>query len=93
MKAVRLTLELGNDVDAVMEFGGYRYGDTRFNGGTALHGAANRGANSIVQVLVDEGARLDAKTEVGWTPLHIANGAYVGGTERSTLRQRRCCVG
>ncbi len=31
-------------------------------GETALHGAADRGADSIVQFLVDHGAKLNAKT-------------------------------
>jgi len=43
-------------------------------GETALHGAANRGADSIVQFLVDHGAKLDTKTKQGFTPLDIALG-------------------
>ncbi|MCU1339036.1 MAG: ankyrin repeat protein [Bryobacterales bacterium] len=43
-------------------------------GETALHGAALRGADSIVQFLVDHGAKLDAKTKQGFTPLDIAMG-------------------
>lgn len=43
-------------------------------GETALHGAALRGADSIVQFLVDHGAKLDIKTKQGFTPLDIAMG-------------------
>ncbi len=43
-------------------------------GDTALHGAANRGADTIVQFLVDHGAKLDAKNKQGYTPLDIALG-------------------
>jgi ankyrin repeat protein len=43
-------------------------------GETALHGAANRGADSIVQFLVDHGAKLDVKSKQGYTPLDIALG-------------------
>jgi ankyrin repeat protein len=43
-------------------------------GDTALHGAANRGADSIVQFLVDHAAKLDAKNKQGYTPLDIALG-------------------
>jgi len=43
-------------------------------GDTALHGAANRGADTIVQFLVDHGAKLDAKNKQGFTPLDIALG-------------------
>ena len=47
---------------------------TNIRGETALHGAANRGSDSIVQYLVDHGAKLDAKTKQGFTPLDIAMG-------------------
>jgi len=43
-------------------------------GETALHGAASRGADTIVQFLVDHGADLNAKTRQGFTPLDIALG-------------------
>jgi ankyrin repeat protein len=43
-------------------------------GETALHGAASRGADSIVKYLVDHGAKLDAKTKRGFTPLDVAMG-------------------
>jgi len=50
LEAVRLCLELGIDVNTAD-------GDGR----TALHGAAHKGRNDVVQLLVDHGARLDAK--------------------------------
>jgi ankyrin repeat protein len=43
-------------------------------GETALHGAASRGADTIVQYLVDHGAKLDATTKIGFTPLDVAMG-------------------
>ncbi|MBV9503788.1 MAG: ankyrin repeat domain-containing protein [Acidobacteriia bacterium] len=46
-------------------------------GETALHGAAGRGADSIVQYLVSKGAALDAKTKLGFTPLDYAMGKNV----------------
>ena len=47
------------------------------NGETALHGAAYRGANSIVQLLVDHGAStFHMENEAGWTPLRIAQGVF-----------------
>ena len=58
-----MCLALGADVNAV--------NDRRE---TALHGAAFRGVNALVDLLVREGARLDATTVEGWTPLAIANG-------------------
>ena len=50
------------------------------NGYTAMHGAALRGANPIVQFLVDKGADLLAETKEGWTPLRIADGVHYTGT-------------
>ena len=84
LEAVKLALELGGDVTAVSDYG---Y--------TALHGAAHRGAPAIVQLLVDEGATLDAKltqtgggrlgwTE-GWTPLAITEGQFYGNTFKRSL--------
>jgi uncharacterized protein len=43
-------------------------------GETALHGAASRGADTIVKYLADHGAKLDAKTKRGFTPLDVALG-------------------
>ena len=63
LEAVRLCVEAGTDVDAV--------NDRRE---TALHGAAFRGVNTVVDYLVEQGAALDARTVEGWTPLALANG-------------------
>jgi hypothetical protein len=60
-----MLVELGNDVNAMND-----------RGETALHGAAYRGANSIVEYLVDKGAKLDARSKQGWTPWTIANGVF-----------------
>jgi hypothetical protein len=51
---------------------------------TALHGAAQRGANSIVKLLVERGARLDVKTKEGWTPFNVADGIQIGGTLKNS---------
>jgi ankyrin repeat protein len=50
VEAVRLLLDLGLDPNA--------QGDT---GRTALHGAAHKGRNAVVQLLADHGARLDTR--------------------------------
>jgi ankyrin repeat protein len=50
---------------------------TNSKGETALHGAAGRGADSIVRYLVEHGAKLDAKTKQGFTPLDFAMGKNV----------------
>ena len=41
---------------------------------TALHGAAFRGANNVVEYLVEQGADLNARTDLGYSPLAIADG-------------------
>jgi ankyrin repeat protein len=41
---------------------------------TALHGAANRGSDLLAKFLVEHGAKLDAKSKAGFTPLDIAMG-------------------
>jgi uncharacterized protein len=47
---------------------------TNAKGETALHGAANRGSDLLVKFLVEHGARLDAKSKAGFTPLDVAMG-------------------
>ena len=63
LEAVRMCVELGNPVDAA-----------NYRGETALHGAAFRGANNVVDYLVEQGADLDARTGLGYSPLAIADG-------------------
>jgi ankyrin repeat protein len=65
LQAVKMLVELGHDVNAVND-----------RGETALHGAAYRGANSIVEYLVSKGAKIDARSKQGWTPWTIANGVF-----------------
>jgi ankyrin repeat protein len=76
-EAVKLAYELGSrDVNWVDG-----------NGNTAMHGAALRGANPIVQFLFDKGAKLDVVNKIGWTPLTIAEGVFypdVFKTEKQT---------
>ena len=45
-------------------------------GRTALHGAGHKGRTAVIQLLVDAGAKLDARNKFGWTPLTIATGVY-----------------
>jgi hypothetical protein len=63
MKAVSMCLDTGADVNA-----------TNLDGDTALHGAAGRGANAMVELLVDRGAKVDVKNKRGFTPINVANG-------------------
>jgi len=106
LEAVKLTFELGNDMNAttdfgptpiegesavllhrhplyLLKFGDTALGDMRWGGSTALHGAAIRGADSIVRFLVERGARVDAPNILGWTPLTVAQGVFVANTEKA----------
>ena len=63
-EAVRVLLAAGADINAVNE--------ADF---TALHGAAFRGLNEIVGILVEHGADIDARDYRGRTPYRLAEGA------------------
>lgn len=57
-------------------------GDVRWAGSTAMHGAAVMGQFSIIQYLVEKGARLDARNQLGWTPLMMTQGMLVAANAR-----------
>jgi len=63
LETLKIFVEAGFDV---------RQANTR--GETALHGAADRGADTIVQYLADRGAELNVKSKQGFTPLDVAMG-------------------
>jgi ankyrin repeat protein len=71
LEAVTLLLNAPVDVNAA-----------NGNGQTALHGAAARGFDPLVTLLVAKGARLDAKDRLGRLPIDIARGAGGGGRGR-----------
>ena len=77
LEAFTFVLELGGDISTVTTRTCASAYDQRC-GETALHGAAGRGANAIVQLLVDRGACLNATNDKGYTPLAIAEGAGSG---------------
>jgi hypothetical protein len=57
-------------------------GDPRWSGSTPLIGAVVSNQPSIVQWLVDHGARVDAKTKLGWTPLLVAEGVFFANAKK-----------
>jgi ankyrin repeat protein len=73
-EAAKICVEAGNDVNAVDA-----------NGYTALHGAAHRGSNDIVRLLVSKGARLNVVNALGWTPWIIADGVFYPNTYNRRL--------
>jgi ankyrin repeat protein len=56
--------------------------DVRWTGSTALHGAAIMDQLSIIQFLVEKGARLDARNRLGWTPLMVTQGMLIAANGR-----------
>ena len=70
LDAVKVALDLGNDLDVVDK-----------NGETAMHGAAYKHVPTVVHYLADKGARADVwnrPNSKGWTPLKIAEGIQRG---------------
>jgi ankyrin repeat protein len=66
LEAVKLCFDLGMDVNAVNSMGL-----------TAVHGAANRGSDDIIEFLVQKGAKLGVKDKEGRTPLTWAEGVFL----------------
>ncbi len=76
LEAVQVALELGNDVNAVDD-----YGDT------AMHGAAYKHLPNVCRYLADHGAKIEIwnrKNKQGWTPLRIAEGVHRTGNLRAS---------
>ncbi len=106
LEAVKLALDLGNDIDAKVHMGDFKMtgtsqsmlahypdnfeedlanlgvGDPRWDGFTALHGAVICNQPSILQFLVDRGAKLDAQSRLGWTPLTLTNGIFMANSKK-----------
>jgi len=75
LEAVKLAVELGNDVNGI---------DSK--GETPVHAACYKQFPSVVQYLVDHGAKIEIwnqKNKTGWTPLRMAEGVVVGGNFRN----------
>jgi ankyrin repeat protein len=66
-EALKLCIGWGGDVNAANDIG---Y--------TALHGAAFRGANEVVKLLVEKGAKMDVKNQEGRLPVNMAEGMHIG---------------
>lgn len=66
LEAVKLCIDLGMDVNAANSMGI-----------TAVMGAANRGSDDIIELLVAHGARLDVVDNEGRSPLDWAHGVFL----------------
>jgi len=105
LEAVKLAVELGNDVNARADFGDFEMigdpeytllyyplnieeladlgvGDPRWDDSTALHGSIISGQPSITRYLVEQGADVNAKNALGWTPLMMARGVFLANASR-----------
>jgi ankyrin repeat protein len=105
IEAVKLAIELGNDVNYHADFGDYvmegdpQYmllyyplnqeelsktvqGDPRWSGSTALHASVVSGQPGITKFLLDRGARVDARTKLGWTALMMAEGIFYANARK-----------
>ncbi len=66
LEAAKLCLDRGNDVNAV-----------NAQGFAAIHGAANRGFDAMIELLAANGAKLDVKDKQGRTPMTFAEGVFL----------------
>ena len=105
LEAIKLALELGNDINAQADFGDYTMegdpeylllyyplnmdqligkvlGDPRWSGVTPLHASVVSGQPGITKFLIEHGARVDAKTRIGWTALDMAGGIFYANARK-----------
>ena len=80
-EAVKLAVELGNDVNAVSVLGQ-----------TAMHAAAGAGSDEMVQFLFDKGAMLDVRDRAGQSPWSIAMGISTTVDNAFIARYRKSTV-
>jgi ankyrin repeat protein len=67
------------NIDDLLELG---VGDPRWSGATPLIGAVVSGQPSIVQWLIEHGARAGDRTKLGWTPLLVAKGVFFANAKK-----------
>jgi ankyrin repeat protein len=77
-ETTKLLIDLGSDVNSAGE-----------HGWTALHGAAYKGVDTIIQLLVERGARIEVFDEYGQTPLSIANAVITVGSKDAYYQSSR----
>lgn len=75
IESIQLLLNAGVDVNAI-----------NLQGDTALHGAAQKGDDQVVEFLAAHGAKLDIKDKKGHTPLDAAMGLLGNGGFDGTRR-------
>lgn len=68
-----------HNIDDLVDLG---FGDPRFDGMTALHGAVISNQPSILKYLIEQGADVGARNDLGWTPLMIAEGIFLANAKK-----------
>jgi ankyrin repeat protein len=68
-----------HNIDDLVNLG---VGDPRWDGCTALHGSIIANQPSITQYLIDQGADVEARNDLGWTPLMMARGVFLANASR-----------
>ncbi len=68
--------------DNIQDLLNLQVGDMRFSQMTPLHGAAIGNQTSIVDYLISQGAVVNAKNQLGWTPLMVAGGLYIANGKK-----------
>lgn len=70
VEAIKVALELGNDINAIDK-----------NGESVMHGAAYKQIPAAIRLLAERGAKVELwnrKNRKGWTPLQITKGVHRG---------------
>ena len=80
-EAVKLAVQLGNDVNAASVLGQ-----------TAMHAAAGAGSDEMVQFLFDKGAKLDVRDRAGQSPWSLAMGISTTVDNAFIARYRKSTV-
>ncbi|HYL19182.1 MAG TPA: ankyrin repeat domain-containing protein [Burkholderiales bacterium] len=80
-EAVKLAVQLGNDVNAASVLGQ-----------TAMHAAAGAGSDEMVQFLFDKGAKLDVRDRAGQSPWSMAMGISTTVDNAFIARYRKSTV-
>ena len=73
IEALKLLMPFGFDVNA-----------TDAQGRTAMHGAAARGANQVIQFLVDHGGKIDIRSKDGRARFNVSDNVQIAGAKGRT---------
>jgi cytohesin len=74
----KLLVDVGTDINSAGE-----------HGWTALHGAAYKGVDAVVQFLIEHGAKTEVFDQYGQTPLSIANAVITVGSKDAYYQSSR----